>query len=336
MLKWSTPKAPQLRYCAKVALAAVAAYALTLGERSDYALFSVLSATLVMGTSVGEDLNTSLNRVRGTIAGVVVGTVIAHVFGMSIWSLGIAVATLVWISTGFNLGTAALRVGIALILVVMLMHTADYSQYGGWRLLNTVIGVAIGVAVSRFVWPVRGRDEIAGAMDRALASIAAVLDAVALGATPDALQPLQVQLLDALAALRTARKNAIVEQRITRATDMLTPRSAHVMRAGIATLGASIKCDELAHAGVHAACLEAVYQTVASLAAHARDVTKSEQPPGDFAARHEAALREAAHPDLDPGTRALQAGLLDELQHIHAALQALGNARSQEIARPPV
>ena len=41
MPKWRTPRGPQLRYCAKVALAAVVAYALTLGERNDYALYSV-------------------------------------------------------------------------------------------------------------------------------------------------------------------------------------------------------------------------------------------------------------------------------------------------------
>ena len=73
MLKWRTPRGPQLRYCAKLAFAAVAAYALTLGERNEYALYSVLGAALVMGGSVGEDLSASLNRVRGTLAGAIGG-----------------------------------------------------------------------------------------------------------------------------------------------------------------------------------------------------------------------------------------------------------------------
>ena len=60
MPKWRTPRGPQLRYCAKLALAAVVAYALTLGERNDYALFSVMGAALVMGGSVGEDLTLRL------------------------------------------------------------------------------------------------------------------------------------------------------------------------------------------------------------------------------------------------------------------------------------
>ena len=77
MPTWRTPKGPQLRYCAKLALAAIAAYALSLGGRNEYALFSVLGATLVMGTSVGEDLNTSRNRILGTLAGAVVGAAVA-------------------------------------------------------------------------------------------------------------------------------------------------------------------------------------------------------------------------------------------------------------------
>ena len=129
-----------------------------------------MGAALVVGGSVGEDLNASLNRVRGTLAGAVVGTALAYALGMSVWSLGIAVALLAWLSIGLGWGTAALRVGIAMALVVLFTHTSDAAQYGVWRVLNTLIGVCIGIAVSRLVWPIRGRDEVAGAIDRALAA----------------------------------------------------------------------------------------------------------------------------------------------------------------------
>ena len=46
--------------------------------------------------------------------------------------------------------------------------------------------------MSRLVWPVRGRDEVAGAIDRALAATMAALDALARGASSDALRPLQL------------------------------------------------------------------------------------------------------------------------------------------------
>ena len=64
-----------------------------------------------------------------------------------------------------------------------------------------------------------------------------------------------------------------------------------------------------------------------------QDVTSGEQLVDDFAARHDAAMREAAHPDLDAGARALLAGLLSELQQIRAALLAMRESDSREAAR---
>src|SRR6266550_2017400 len=320
MLKWRTPRGPQLRYCAKVALAAVAAYALTLGEHNDYALYSVMGAALVVGGSVGEDLNASFNRVRGTLAGAVVGSALAYALGTSIWSLGVAVAVLAWLSVGLDWGTAALRVGIAMALVVLFAHTDDAAKYVGWRVLNTLIGVSVGIAVSRLVWPVRARAEVAGAIDQALAATAAALEALARGASSHTLLPLQLGVLDALAAMRTARTNARLAQQLDRNADLLSTQTVLAVRAAIDTLGASLRLDELAQAGARAECLHAVRHVIAPLAVYAKDTTAAEPLAADFAARHEAALRETGHPDIDVGTRLLVTGLLSELQQIRAAL----------------
>ena len=134
---------------------------------------------------------------------------LAYPLGMSVWSLGIAVAMLAWLSIGLGWGKPALRARIAMAVVGLFTHTSDAAQYGIWRVLNTIIGVSIGVAVSRLVWPVRGRDEVAGAIDRALAATMAALDGLARGASSDALRPLQLEVLDTLAELKTARTNAL-------------------------------------------------------------------------------------------------------------------------------
>ena len=286
-------------------------------------------APLVVGGSVGENLNLSLYRVRGTLAGTLVGIALAYALGMSVWSLGLAVAALAWLCSGLGWGGAAMRVGIAMALVVLFTHTSDALYYAGLRVLNTLIGVTVGIAVGFLVWPVRGRDEIAGASDQALAATAVLLDALAGGASADALRPLQARLLDALSAVRVARKNAQLERQVDRDTEMLTTHTLLVARAAIAALGASVKLDELVHAGVRAECVQAVRHAIAPLAAYdVKNVTTSAHPAADFAARHESALREAAHPDLDPDARALLAAVLGELQQIHAAVQALRDTRS--------
>ena len=332
MPKWRTPKGTQLRHCAKVALAAVVAYALTLGERNDYALFSVMGASLVVGGSVGEDLSTSLNRVRGTVAGALVGGALAIVLGKTIWSLGIAVGVMAWLSVGLGWGSAAMRVGIAMALVILFTHAADAAHYGVWRVVNTLIGVVIGIAISRFVWPIRGRDEVAAAIDSALTATTAALGALAQGVSSDALRPLQVQVLDTLADIRTARTNARLARKLDRGVDLLTERAVLAVRAAIDTLGASLKLDELVQAGARVESLQAVRHAIAPLAAHA-DATGGEQLVNDFAARHDAATREAAHPDLDAGARALLAGLLSELQQIRAALVAMRESDSRAATR---
>jgi uncharacterized membrane protein YccC len=332
MPKWRTPKGTQLRHCAKVALAAVVAYALTLDDRNEYALFSVMGAALVVGGSVGDDLSTSLNRVRGTVAGALVGAALAIMLGKTIWSLGIAVGVMAWLSIGLGWGSAAMRVGIAMALVILFTHAADAAHYGVWRVVNTLMGVVIGIAISRFVWPIRGHDEVAAAIDRALTATTIALDALASGASSDALRPLQVQMLDTLAEIKTARTNAHRARQIDRGADLLTARTVLAVRAVIATLGASLKLDELVQAGARAECLQAVRHAIAPLAAHA-DVTSGEQLVSDFAARHDAAMREAAHPGLDAGARALLAGLLSELQQIRTALVAMRDSDGRAATR---
>ena len=332
MPKWRTPKGTQLRHCAKVALAAVVAYALTLSGRNDYALFSVMGAALVVGGSVGEDLSTSLNRVRGTVAGALVGAALAIMLGKTIWSLGIAVGVMAWLSIGLGWGSAAMRVGIAMALVILFTHAADAAHYGVWRVVNTLMGVVIGIAISRFVWPIRGRDEVAGAIDSALTATTAALDALAQGASSDTLQPLQVQVLSTLGDIRTARTNARLARQLDRSVDLLTERTVLAVRAAINTLGASLKLDELVQTGARAECLQAVRHAIAPLAVHA-DVTSGEQFVNDFAARHDAAMREAVHPDLDAGARALLAGLLSELQQIRTALVAMRDSDGRAATR---
>ena len=273
MPTWRTPKGPQLRYCAKLALAAIAAYALSLGGRNEYALFSVLGATLVMGTSVGEDLNTSRNRILGTLAGAIVGAAVAYTLGNSIWSLGIAVAALAWLSIGLGWGVPALRVAIAMALVALFTHVDDAGQYGAWRMLNTAIGVFIGVAVSRLIWPIRGRHEIAGAIDQTLTATTAALGGMAREASSDALLQLQVRLLDALGAIRTANKNAQRGQRLDRPADALNDATRLTAVAAVATLGVSLKLDQLTQAGAPAECMRAVRHAIAPLAVDAKDMT---------------------------------------------------------------
>ncbi len=325
---------PRFRQVAKVVVAALLAYGLSSWTGKDYALFGALGAAMVVGGSVGEDLKASLNRVRGTLTGTAVGIAAAEAMGTSIWSLGLAVAAIASLSVGMKWGAPSMRIGLAMALVLLFTHTTDPAHYGLWRALNTLIGVAVGLAVSRLVWPIRGSAEIAVAIDRSLAATAATLEALASGAAPEALVPRQVQVLDALAAIRTARTNARVEQRLHRTANLLHAPVRSAARAAVAALGASLKLEDLAQTAASGECLQAVRQAIASLAAFAKDATTPADPAREFAVRIERA-QHAAAPDLEPEARGLLAGLLADLQQVAVALEALREERRRDAAREP-
>jgi uncharacterized membrane protein YccC len=326
---------PRFRQVAKVVVAALLAYGLSSWTGRDYALFGALGAAMVVGGSVGEDLKASLNRVRGTLAGTAVGVVLAHAIGTSIWSLGLAVAAVASLSIGTGWGAPPMRVGLAMALVVLFTHTSDPAHYGLLRALNTLIGVAVGLAVSRFVWPIRGRAEIAVAIDRSLVATAATLDELASGAAQDALLPRQVQVLDALAAIRTARKNASVERRLHGDADLLSAPVRWAARASVSALSASLKLESLVQTGASGECLQTVRQAIASLASFAKDAATPADPASEFAVRYGRAERAAAAPDLEPEARGLLAGLLADLQQVAVALEALREERRRDGAGEP-
>jgi len=82
----------QLRYCAKVGIAAGLGYLLTQGNLNQYAIYSAFTAALVVGTSIGEDLATSANRVKGTLSGMVAAMLATALFGPNSLTVGLAVS----------------------------------------------------------------------------------------------------------------------------------------------------------------------------------------------------------------------------------------------------
>jgi len=323
MPAWRTPRTEHLRYCAKIALASVAAYALTAGGRDEYALYSMLGASLVVGGSLGEDLDSSFNRIRGTLVGAVVGGVVAYAAGKSVWSLGITVASLAWLCIGLGWGTSALRVAIAMALVMVFSHVDDAAEYGIWRVLNTMIGVVIGVAVSRVVWPVLGRQEVAQALDRGIDATTATLASLAGGASSEAMLPLQREMLDAMAAVRTARNHARLARQLDPGADLLGARTMQLARASIDTLGLSVRMDELVQAEGSAECVlaaRALIGILASRATKARRATDAEQP-----VRADA-LRETAQRAGSGMTCALGRTIAADIERIDGMLHRIRSA----------
>ncbi|HZO03676.1 MAG TPA: FUSC family protein [Burkholderiales bacterium] len=230
--------AAQWRYCAKVGIATALGYALTQGGQNEYAIYSAFTAALVVGTSVGEDLATSASRVKGTVVGMITGIVVAALVGPSILTIGASAALTALLALLLGWGVPVARIGVTVCVITLAVHSVDAVHYDLYRAVNTLIGIAAGLAVTLFIWPVRSRVELERTMQQLLSVSRAVLDAVARGEQD--LRPLLGKLHDHIAAVVKAGRDAHREWQAGHPVDVEEARVIDVIRLGVDVLSAAL------------------------------------------------------------------------------------------------
>jgi uncharacterized membrane protein YccC len=230
--------ASQWRYCAKVGIATALGYALTQGGQNEYAIYSAFTAALVVGTSVGEDLATSANRVKGTLAGMIAGMAIAALFPASFLTLGAAASLTALLSLLFGWGVAVARIGVTVCIITLAVHGTDAMHYDFYRALNTLIGIVAGLTVTFFIWPVRGTAELDRTMATVLSASRTVLDALARG--EQELRPLLGKLHDSISAVIKAGRDAQREVQAGHALKVDEARVFEVIQLGVDVLSAAL------------------------------------------------------------------------------------------------
>jgi uncharacterized membrane protein YccC len=247
---WTWPRGTALAYCFKVAVAAMAGYLLSIGD-STYSMYGAFTAALVVGTSRGEDVGSAANRVWGSLAGMVVGIVASNLAPHPGIAVAFGIGATAYICMGCGWGQAAARIGSSLCAVMILAHAQDAAEYSTMRLINTMIGIGAGLAVSYFVLPVRGRDLMEGNIRRALDAVARLLSAVSRSDIPVEGSH-YAAVFDALVALNKTLVDAAHE--IGAEYDSLRQTARHVALVCVGALSCALAHAELS---AHAATLEA-------------------------------------------------------------------------------
>ena len=229
----------QWRYCAKVGIASALGYLLTQGGQNQYAIYSAFTAALVVGTSVGEDLATSANRVKGTLAGMIAGVTVAGLVGASFVTVGVSAALTGLLALAFGWGIAVARIGVTVCIITLAVHSVDALHYDFYRAVNTLIGIIAGLAVTFFVWPVRGPAEVERTMKAVVADSRALLDAVARG--DENVRALEAKLHDNIAAVVKAARDAAREQKTGQPAVIDEARVLEVVQLGIDVLSAALR-----------------------------------------------------------------------------------------------
>ncbi|MGI9253909.1 MAG: FUSC family protein [Thermomicrobiales bacterium] len=112
-----------------------------------------LGAMLVMQATIADSLAAASQRLLGVVVGVVVALLLLQMIGLNAWSIGLAVMLALMIGRLFRLGPAAVsQVAVTTLLVVALGGDASIG-FGWHRIIETIIGIVVGVAINALFAP---------------------------------------------------------------------------------------------------------------------------------------------------------------------------------------
>ena len=149
-------------------------------------LVAALTALLVVQATASSTLFSGVERVASVVAGVVLATGFVAVMGLHWWSLGILVAVSIIVGQLLRLGPNLIEVPISAMLVLGVGYAAGAHSTGLNRVVETLIGAAVGVLVNVLFPPAVQSRNAGQAVQRLAEEIAALVDeaAQALGSTP--------------------------------------------------------------------------------------------------------------------------------------------------------
>jgi len=202
---WKT----QLSLAVRLAVAAVAAYAIARALHLMLPLWAVLTSLIVTQMSVGRSLKATRDYMLGTIGGAVYGGAIAVLIphsgeGGLLVLLVLVVAPLAFIAA-INPSLSAATVTAVIVLLVPAMNHANPLDSVIDRLCEVAVGAVTGLMVSFLVLPSRAVSQIrvnaAQLLELLAAAFAELLAGLTRGLDNDALHRIQDGIGTAMAAL---------------------------------------------------------------------------------------------------------------------------------------
>jgi hypothetical protein len=168
---------------ARLAGATTAAYlvAQAFGLVDPPPLLAALTAMLVVQATAASTLTHGLQRVLSVVAGVVLAVGFVSVVGLHWWSLFILVAASIVVGQLLRLGPYLIEVPISAMLVLGVGYASGAEAAALTRVMETLIGAAVGVLVNVLFPPAVGTRYAGQAVQRLAEEIAALLEEAAQG-----------------------------------------------------------------------------------------------------------------------------------------------------------
>ena len=138
---------PALQLSTRAAAGAALSYAIALLLELQFPIFAMIAAVIVTDLSTAETRTLAWRRLTGTAIGGVMGPLLAVLLPGGALTIGLGVFLSMFVSHLMRLPEAA-RIAGYLCAIVLLEFSADPWMYSFWRLVETVIGIAVAYLIS--------------------------------------------------------------------------------------------------------------------------------------------------------------------------------------------
>jgi uncharacterized membrane protein YccC len=151
LTEWRGRGVPPGLRTAKSTLAAVISWELARRLSGDSPpVLAALTALLVTQLTVVETITESFQRVGSVVVGVLLAVLLADLLGLQWWSIGLVIFASLAVGQVLRLGSQRIEVPISALLV---LAVGGQPGAASTRVLETLIGAAVGVAVNVVVAP---------------------------------------------------------------------------------------------------------------------------------------------------------------------------------------
>ncbi|KQO63043.1 FUSC family protein [Curtobacterium sp. Leaf261] len=204
----------------KTAVAVIAAWGVaTATVGTEYPIFAAIAALLVVQPSINQSFVKGLERSAGVVLGVLLATAVHLVLGGSTWIVLLVIVLAILLAWALRLTpTSSTQIPISAMLV--LSTGATTPHYAVDRIIETVIGAVIALAVNALVVPPVALQPAHLAVSRLARDTAAAFERIAVGLTKGADTAEWQDALETARALRRAQ--AVSDAAIGAARESLT------------------------------------------------------------------------------------------------------------------
>jgi uncharacterized membrane protein YgaE (UPF0421/DUF939 family) len=148
---------PAMQLALRSGVAAAAAVAIAVALGLEFPIYAMIAAVIVTDLSSQRTRELSLQRLVGTVLGAALGALASMTGLIGPLAIGLSIALTLFLCHALKLeGTAKLAAYVCGIVV--LDHSAQPWEYAAFRLVETVLGVVVAVAVSAIPLLIRAKD----------------------------------------------------------------------------------------------------------------------------------------------------------------------------------